>query len=106
MKNAEQLVLDGINNSAEHAGERWLILAQSAAMAALRKRGELTAEDAWNQMIEWGYSREACKSPAAMGAVFKRLAKSNVIVPSAKWRASSHPSTHGRPQRVWIKRAA
>ena len=80
-------------------GKTWQEIATESVLTVARLNMTFTADDVW----AWLESHSLPQPPnkAALGAVFKALAKDNQIRVTGEWRNSARPETHTRPLRVW-----
>lgn len=95
----EQLAQQGMATAIHNAGKTWQEIATESVLTVARLNMTFTADDVW----AWLESHRLPQPPnkAALGAVFKALAKDNQIRVTGQWRNSARPETHTRPLRVW-----
>jgi len=95
-KTAKQLGQEGMARALANSKDAWRKEAMQAIKLCAKGYASFTATE----------FRALCKtqphSPGAIGAVFQKAAKEGIIIPTGEYRQSSLPSTHGRPQKVWV----
>ena len=94
-----RLADEGMTAAIKHAGTDWRICAEEAVRTVARLRITFTSDEVWDYMNSHKLPEPPNRS--ALGAVFKALAKADVIRVTGEWRNSARPETHTRPLRVW-----
>ena len=94
MLTGEQLRDQAIGQVEENASDLWLEDAYAAIQFLARERDLFTADSVWELI---GPARE----PRAMGAVFRRAVKDNLVKPTNTYWASTRATRHAGPVRVW-----
>ena len=94
-----QLAEQGMATAIANAGKTWQEIATESVLTVARLNMTFTADDVW----AWLETHSLPQPPnkAALGAVFKALAKDGQICVTGQWRNSARPETHTRPLRVW-----
>lgn len=94
-----QLAEQGMATAIANAGKTWQEIATESVLTVARLNMTFTADDVW----AWLKTHSLPQPPnkAALGAVFKALAKDGRICVTGQWRNSARPETHTRPLRVW-----
>lgn len=94
-----QLAEQGMASAIANAGKTWQEIATESVLTVARLNMTFTADDVW----AWIETHSLPQPPnkAALGAVFKALAKDGQICVTGQWRNSARPETHTRPLRVW-----
>lgn len=103
MSKAKQLREAALKQVETNANQEW----KDAALEVIEqlknsKAGQtITSDDVW-RALSFAYPNAKTHQPSAMGAIFRRAASLNLIMPTNTFVQSERPSSHARPIRVWI----
>jgi hypothetical protein len=89
---------DAIRRADEHADTEWKDRAYAVLVAIAGRGVPFTADDVWDSLAAYS---EATHEPAALGPVFRRAAKAQLIRKTGRLIPSRHPRRH-RDLTEWV----
>jgi len=99
MKTATQLRDESLQQVEDNANAEWTNLVIQIIKDKAAESFTLTSDDIWLELQN--YPEVKTHQPSAMGAMFKAASHLKLIVATDRFVASTRPSSHARPIRVW-----
>ena len=88
----------GIEKVERGTDRDWADRALNVIKQVAQQREEITADEIWGVLEEFG---DTPREPRALGPIFTRAAKLNLIIKTNKYTMSRRAVNHGRDIRVW-----
>ncbi len=99
---AREAAREAMQRVHEHASPRWLAHAHAAVVAAVEAKAEITTDDVWQRLWEWGV--DPPREERALGPVMRQAVTSGLLRNTGRTQKSKRPICHGRPLTVWARR--